>query len=101
MEVELEIQTTIEAPATPEPPAILKEVIQPVTLKFEEVIYKIKPKNSTKNEEKVILNGVSGLVQPGEILAMLGPSGSARPLRERKNDSPNRTRRPAWRSHNL
>lgn len=31
-----------------------------------------------KAEEKVILNGVTGVVQPGEILAMLGPSGSGK-----------------------
>ncbi|XP_021833984.1 ABC transporter G family member 9-like [Prunus avium] len=70
--LDLEIQTATEAPA------IFKEAIQPVTLKFEDVVYKVKLKNSTKNEEKVILNGVSGLVQPGEILAMLGPSGSGK-----------------------
>ncbi|CAL9020022.1 unnamed protein product [Prunus brigantina] len=70
--LDIEIQTATEAPA------IFKEAIRPVTLKFEDVVYKIKQNNSTKNEEKVILNGVSGLVQPGEILAMLGPSGSGK-----------------------
>lgn len=31
-----------------------------------------------KTKEKTILNGVSGVVCPGEILAMLGPSGSGK-----------------------
>ncbi|KAL1346164.1 hypothetical protein HN51_019884 [Arachis hypogaea] len=57
----------------------------PVTLKFEDVVYKIKIENGgilekkkKASERKVILNGVSGIVQPGEILAMLGPSGSGK-----------------------
>ncbi|KAL1299463.1 hypothetical protein HN51_044003 [Arachis hypogaea] len=57
----------------------------PVTLKFEDVVYKIKIENvgilekkKKASERKVILNGVSGIVQPGEILAMLGPSGSGK-----------------------
>ncbi|KAL3743811.1 hypothetical protein ACJRO7_018990 [Eucalyptus globulus] len=59
----------------------------PITLKFEEVVYKIKldQKQSywggtwtSSTREKTILNGVSGVVCPGEILAMLGPSGSGK-----------------------
>ncbi|BFG40718.1 hypothetical protein CerSpe_269920 [Prunus speciosa] len=42
------------------------------TCHIEDLIYNIKPKKSTKNEEKVILNGVSCLVQTAEILAILG-----------------------------
>ncbi|KAK7244349.1 hypothetical protein RIF29_39169 [Crotalaria pallida] len=49
----------------------------PVTLKFDDVIYKIKT-IKTKEEEKVILKGVTGIVEPGEMLAMLGPSGSGK-----------------------
>ncbi|KAK7257226.1 hypothetical protein RIF29_31039 [Crotalaria pallida] len=51
---------------------------------FHDVVYKIKTKKvgllekNKKAEEKVILNGVSGMVEPGEILAMLGPSGSGK-----------------------
>ncbi|GMY31729.1 ABC transporter G family member 9 [Fagus crenata] len=62
--------------------AIFKKANRPVTLKFEDVVYTIKTKKggciqkNIKSEEKVILKGVTGLVQPGEILAMLGPSGS-------------------------
>ncbi|KAK6158566.1 hypothetical protein DH2020_005880 [Rehmannia glutinosa] len=52
---------------------------------FEEIVYKVNyerkgtccgPKSSSK--EKTILNGVTGMVSPGEILAMLGPSGSGK-----------------------
>ncbi|CAA7403856.1 unnamed protein product [Spirodela intermedia] len=51
----------------------------PVILKFEEVVYKIKCKKPREPpSERTILNGVSGLVRPGEMLAMLGPSGSGK-----------------------
>ncbi|CAN4075529.1 unnamed protein product [Withania somnifera] len=58
---------------------------RPVTLKFENVVYKLKLmkeecfKSSPKSEEeKIILKGVSGIVSPGEMLAVLGPSGSGK-----------------------
>lgn len=57
----------------------------PITLKFEEIEYKIKLEQQEgfcwrtwKTKEKTILNGVSGMVCPGELLAMLGPSGSGK-----------------------
>ncbi|KAJ3692537.1 hypothetical protein LUZ60_011632 [Juncus effusus] len=64
----------------------------PVTLKFEEVVYKVKVggksdqcwqklmRRITSDEahEKMILNGMTGVVCPGEMLAMLGPSGSGK-----------------------
>ncbi|KAK4493225.1 hypothetical protein RD792_017905 [Penstemon davidsonii] len=56
----------------------------PVTLKFEDVIYKIKTKQGgflKKNadiQEKLILKGITGIARPGEMLAMLGPSGSGK-----------------------
>ncbi|KAF7836748.1 ABC transporter G family member 9 [Senna tora] len=67
-------------------PRIFQSNNRPVTLKFENVVYKIKPKEQQgfmskrrkQTEEKVILKGVSGMVEPGEILAMLGPSGSGK-----------------------
>ncbi|XP_059282826.1 ABC transporter G family member 9-like [Lycium ferocissimum] len=65
--------------------AIFKKTNLPVTLKFENVVYKIKPKtedmcngSSTSDEEKIILKGITGIVFPGEMLAMLGPSGSGK-----------------------
>ncbi|XP_047335490.1 ABC transporter G family member 9-like [Impatiens glandulifera] len=62
---------------------IFKKAKQPVTLKFEDVVYKIKVGGGgllkkQKSEEKIILKGVSGVVRPGEMLAMLGPSGSGK-----------------------
>ncbi|GAB4849532.1 ABC transporter G member 9 [Ancistrocladus abbreviatus] len=69
----------------PDGSAIFKKAIRPVTLKFEEVVYKIKrqkggllKKSKIEAEEKVILKGISGIVNAGEMLAMLGPSGSGK-----------------------
>ncbi|KAJ8764661.1 hypothetical protein K2173_007748 [Erythroxylum novogranatense] len=67
------------------PPPLFKEANLPITLKFQDVVYKVKlnkgsqlcPKGM-KSDEKEILKGVSGLVLPGEMLAMLGPSGSGK-----------------------
>nr|BAJ97566.1 predicted protein [Hordeum vulgare subsp. vulgare] len=80
----------------------------PLVLKFEEVVYKVKVGQATdgwctrvsaacrggggaggkKNKaaaaavspprEKTIISGMSGVVRPGEMLAMLGPSGSGK-----------------------
>ncbi|XP_058776767.1 ABC transporter G family member 9-like [Vicia villosa] len=53
-------------------------------MQFEDVVYKINDKNgglfqkNVKVEEKTILKGVNGIVEPGEMLAMLGPSGSGK-----------------------
>ncbi|KAH7519126.1 hypothetical protein FEM48_Zijuj08G0000700 [Ziziphus jujuba var. spinosa] len=70
----------------------LQHVSYPITLKFEEVVYKVKleqkglstwassssSSSNRSNREKSILNGITGMVCPGEILAMLGPSGSGK-----------------------
>ncbi|KAJ4828341.1 ABC transporter G member 21 [Turnera subulata] len=65
--------------------SILRESLRPVTLKFEDVAYSVylstKASFCSPNEPKatkIILNGVSGIVRPGELLAMLGPSGSGK-----------------------
>ncbi|KAG6520647.1 ABC transporter G family member 14-like [Zingiber officinale] len=61
----------------------------PITLKFEEVVYKVKiggggrqwwrgKSGAAPVLEKTILNGITGVVCPGELLAMLGPSGSGK-----------------------
>ncbi|KAL1834680.1 hypothetical protein DCAR_0104893 [Daucus carota subsp. sativus] len=59
--------------------------LYPITLKFEEVVYKVSYEQkgtwcggTLRTKEKTILNGVTGIVCPGEILAMLGPSGSGK-----------------------
>ncbi|KAJ4960138.1 hypothetical protein NE237_020048 [Protea cynaroides] len=61
--------------------------LRPVTLKFEDVAYSIKVSTSggrncfastDSKPDRVVLNGVSGIVLPGELLAMLGPSGSGK-----------------------
>ncbi|CAI9754317.1 unnamed protein product [Fraxinus pennsylvanica] len=77
----------------------------PITLKFIEVSYRVKLENSNEfrttslrkmftggptsssdvenqtariNQERKILNGITGMVSPGQILAVLGPSGSGK-----------------------
>lgn len=54
-------------------------------MQFEEVVFKVKLEQqqkglrwSSNSREKTILNGITGMVCPGEILAMLGPSGSGK-----------------------
>ncbi|RWW13249.1 hypothetical protein BHE74_00048327 [Ensete ventricosum] len=53
-------------------------------LQFEEVVYKVKRggkgwwPSSSSPAEKTILDGITGVVCPGELLAMLGPSGSGK-----------------------
>ncbi|KAI3986784.1 hypothetical protein MKX01_039758 [Papaver californicum] len=65
--------------------SIFKKANRQVTLKFEDVVYKIKKQKkgyinvkSSKPDERMILKGVTGTVYPGEMLAMLGPSGSGK-----------------------
>lgn len=54
------------------------------SVQFEEVVYKVNLDRkescwgSWTSREKTILNGITGIVSPGEILAMLGPSGSGK-----------------------
>ncbi|KAK1407086.1 hypothetical protein QVD17_38697 [Tagetes erecta] len=66
--------------------SVFKKVDRTVTLKFQEVVYSIdlkkqrclKSNKSNNSIEKKILKGVTGMVLPGELLAMLGPSGSGK-----------------------
>ncbi|XP_022936361.1 ABC transporter G family member 25-like [Cucurbita moschata] len=69
---------------------------RPLTLKFVDVSYRVKVTNKSGNtigrifgcgsgdgaapsvQERSILHGVSGMVSPGETLAILGPSGSGK-----------------------
>ncbi|XP_016484357.1 ABC transporter G family member 14-like [Nicotiana tabacum] len=63
-----------------------QRALYPITLKFEEIVYKIRQETqgmccgdgTSNTKEKTILNGVTGIVCPGEMLAMLGPSGSGK-----------------------
>ncbi|GAB2272602.1 ABC transporter G member 22 [Dionaea muscipula] len=47
-------------------------------MQFTDVTYKVILKGVARNEEKEILHGVSGSVNPGEVLALMGPSGSGK-----------------------
>lgn len=40
--------------------------------------YKVVIKGMTSSEERDILNGITGAVNPGEVLALMGPSGSGK-----------------------
>ncbi|KAD4385970.1 hypothetical protein R6Q59_030394 [Mikania micrantha] len=75
----------IEAQSSP-PKSVFKKVDRTIILKFQEVVYTIDTKKqgwlkkNSKNSplQKQILKGVTGMVLPGELLAMLGPSGSGK-----------------------
>ncbi|XP_044468100.1 ABC transporter G family member 14-like [Mangifera indica] len=71
--------------AFPVQPKPLQPPLYHITLKFEEVVYKVKLEQGRScwggtwgSREKTILNGITGMVCPGELLAMLGPSGSGK-----------------------
>ncbi|KAL8215789.1 hypothetical protein R6Q57_022626 [Mikania cordata] len=82
METQME---DIEAQSSP-PKSVFKKVDRTIILKFQEVVYTIDTKKqgwlkkNSKNSslQKQILKGVTGMVLPGELLAMLGPSGSGK-----------------------
>lgn len=47
-------------------------------LQFTDVTYKVIIKGIRTSREKEILNGITGSVNPGEVLALMGPSGSGK-----------------------
>lgn len=47
-------------------------------MQFRDVTYKVILKGLRTSVEKEILNGITGLVNPGEVLALMGPSGSGK-----------------------
>lgn len=50
-----------------------------LALQFEDVNYKVRLKGSNNSDvEKCIVKGVSGSVCPGEVLALMGPSGGGK-----------------------
>ncbi|GLT32175.1 hypothetical protein SLA2020_068610 [Shorea laevis] len=51
----------------------------PICLKFEDVKYKVPAKNmKSSGSKKYILHGITGSVHPGEVLALMGPSGGGK-----------------------
>lgn len=47
-------------------------------MQFKDLTYKVVLIGMTSTMEKDILNGVTGSVNPGEVLALMGPSGSGK-----------------------
>ncbi|KAJ4871950.1 ABC transporter G family member 25 [Raphanus sativus] len=51
----------------------------PITLKIKKFLgLEHKPSDETRTTERTILSGVTGMVSPGEFMAVLGPSGSGK-----------------------
>lgn len=59
-------------------PKFQTEPTLPIYLKFTDVAYKVVIKGMRTNEDKDILHGITGCVNPGEVLALMGPSGSGK-----------------------
>lgn len=93
MKTDIELESQSKG-ARGEAHCIFGKTNQLVTLKFEDVVYKIDNGNESNlsrccsiigctgkqkaSREKTILKGITGTVVPGEMFAMLGPSGSGK-----------------------
>ncbi|KAJ4705444.1 ABC transporter family protein [Melia azedarach] len=74
-----DIPEDIEAGTRDHKPKFQTEPTLPIYLKFTDVTYKVIIKGmTTPTVEKDILNGITGSVNPGEVLALMGPSGSGK-----------------------
>lgn len=51
-----------------------EEVVLPLTFAFQHLRYSIR----TKKESKVLLDDISGIIRPGTVLAIMGPSGAGK-----------------------
>ncbi|XP_054803047.1 ABC transporter G family member 22-like isoform X2 [Prosopis cineraria] len=71
-----DIPEDIEAGA--DKPKLQTEPTLPIYLKFREISYKVVLRGMTTSKEKEILHGITGSVNPGEVLALMGPSGSGK-----------------------
>ncbi|XP_059454070.1 ABC transporter G family member 22-like [Corylus avellana] len=55
------------------------EPILPIYLKFQDLKYKVPVKGVERSDaENYILHGITGSVNPGEVLALMGPSGGGK-----------------------
>ncbi|KAE8100447.1 hypothetical protein FH972_018344 [Carpinus fangiana] len=55
------------------------EPILPIYLKFQDLKYKVPVKPAERSDaENYILHGITGSVNPGEVLALMGPSGGGK-----------------------
>ncbi|KAJ8423928.1 hypothetical protein Cgig2_021621 [Carnegiea gigantea] len=63
---------------TPNKKKVEAEPTLPIYLKFTDLTYKAIVKGVTTIEEKTILHRITGVVKPGEMLALMGPSGSGK-----------------------
>ncbi|XP_057975009.1 ABC transporter G family member 25 [Malania oleifera] len=88
--------STVDGPVPRDHFQSLMSSCYPITLKFVDLCYRVKPKKNGPmfgavlprspsdqkptgaTQERAILNGITGMVSPGEILVVLGPSGSGK-----------------------
>lgn len=54
------------------------ELVSLFVLQFQDVKYKVAAKGVKSSTAKCLLQGITGSVNPGEILALMGPSGGGK-----------------------